>query len=628
MFGFELLVGPYAVAHYRLHHALRRSRRDDGEQGQQLELPRLGVYLADTLAEPGAAAPAGPLGFVSEGIADERREANRIKAEQPILAIIGNPPYRRLLEGENHTLVGDWMDRIWDDLKEPVRNAGHGNQLNTFPELSVAFWRWAIWKLFESENAPGRGVVAFISNRKYLTGWPYAGLRKMMRERFDRIEIIDLRGDVRRGERAGIDADQGVFNIQVGTAITIAIADGTEAQGEPADVYYQDSWAENLFSRRAKFDWLLSRADSGTQSNPTVVTRGLLDDMRPEAFQNGEWLSLREIFKFSKSGMKSGDDDVFVSTHRVGLREKVVAALRGRPDFRYDPAFETFYLYRPFDRRWFYNDLSLLNRPGPLMQRVWGAQNVGLYALPSGTGAGPAVWCHALLPDYHAFRGSYGGYTFPLSDRRPNISAPNVSPAIIESLSAAFGQQVSAEDVFDAILCIPSASSYTLRFAEDLEDVFPHVPFPTQFTVFRDAVRLGREIKSIETFARQPAAAYLRRDFVRVTTEPRGAVAPVEYEDGAITLCDNNTGRITGLPEVVWDFSVSGYRLVPRWLEARVGLPADFALVQELRDICGRIAELIDLFAQADIVLEATLHETLTREALGLVAVEQDPNDG
>ena len=68
----------------------------------------------------------------------------------------------------------------------------------------------------------------------------------------------------------------------------------------------------------------------------------------------------------------------------------------------------------------------------------------------------------------------------------------------------------------------------------------------------------------------------------------------------------------------MWNFSVSGYRLVPRWLEARVGLPADLALVRELRDICGRIAELIDLFAEADIVLEATLHETLTREALGL----------
>jgi uncharacterized protein YjeT (DUF2065 family) len=33
MFGFELLVGPYAVAHYRLHHALRRPRRE-GEGSQ------------------------------------------------------------------------------------------------------------------------------------------------------------------------------------------------------------------------------------------------------------------------------------------------------------------------------------------------------------------------------------------------------------------------------------------------------------------------------------------------------------------------------------------------------------------------------------------------------------------
>jgi hypothetical protein len=121
MFGFELLIGPYAVAHYRLHHSLQNPGPDGAPAGV-VHLPRLGVYLTDTLAEPGAAAPIGPLGFVSEGIADERHEANRIKSEQPILAIIGNPPYRRLEEGENRTLVGDWMDGLWDDLKEPVRN--------------------------------------------------------------------------------------------------------------------------------------------------------------------------------------------------------------------------------------------------------------------------------------------------------------------------------------------------------------------------------------------------------------------------------------------------------------------------------------------------------------------------
>ena len=212
-----------------------------------LDLPRLGVYLTDTLAAPGAAAPLGPLGFVSEGIADERREANRIKSEHPILAIIGNPPYRRLEEGENRTLVGDWMDRIWDDLKEPVRNAGHGNQLNTFPELSVAFWRWAIWKIFEADNAPQRGVVAFISNRKFLTGWPYAGLRKMLRERFDRIEIIDLRGDVRRGERAGVSTPIKVSSTSWSARRSpLPLRMAARRTGEAADVSYHDSWTEGL----------------------------------------------------------------------------------------------------------------------------------------------------------------------------------------------------------------------------------------------------------------------------------------------------------------------------------------------------------------------------------------------
>ncbi len=57
-------------------------------------------------------------------------------------------------------------------------------------------------------------------------------------------------------------------------------------------------------------------------------------------------------------------------------------------------------------------------------------------------------------------------------------------------------------------------------------------------------------------------------------------------------------------------------------------MPADLALVRELRDICGRIAELIELFTEADIVLEATLQERLTREVLGIEPVGLDEDDG
>jgi hypothetical protein len=646
MFGFELLVGPYAVAHYRLHHALARPV-PAAETPAPIGLPRLGIYLADTLARPGAAAPAGPLGFVSEGMRDERHAADEIKSRREILAIIGNPPYRRLEEGENHTLVGDWMDERWEDLKNPVRDAGHANQLNTFPELSVAFWRWAIWKLFEAENAPRRGVIAFITNRKFLTGWPYAGLRRMMRQRFDRIEVIDLRGDVRAGPRGDVESDQGVFNIMVGTAITIAIADGSQAAGDLADVRYIDSWTEGRFSRRAKLDWLTGGAASGLLPNAVEIDRGLLDDMRARPFLNGQLLSLQDAFTFSRSGLQTKRDSFVYDLTRERLLQRMrefVAATREQAKVLFhesrdrktasaqailvDDANVSQVAYRPLDRRFLYNHRAYGDFLRPELQEAWGSQNVALYAMSSGTSAGPAVWAHALLPDYHSFRGR-GGYAFPLYDRRHGPETTNLSPALIQNLALAYGAPVSAPDLFDAILCLLSATSYTRRFAEDLEDVFPHIPFPARHDLFRRAVETGREIRAVETFARPPRPQ--TAGFCRLAAEPRGSVAAVTYDEGEITLCADGSGRITGIPRPVWAFAVSGYRLLPHWLEGRIGLPADLPFVRELRDIAARIAELIQRFDEADLVLVETLADTLTRADLRVApagAETVDERDG
>jgi Type ISP C-terminal specificity domain/N-6 DNA Methylase len=663
MFAFELLVGPYAVAHYRLHHALRNRPADEGEDGDQpVNLPRLGVYLADTLSDPDSNTPIGALGIQGIPIDDERAKAQHIKAKQPILAIIGNPPYKRLEEGENETLVGRWMDGIWDDIKAPVRDAGQGGQLNTFPEFSVAFWRWAIWKLFEAEEAPQRGVIAFITNRKFLTGWPYAGLRKMMRERFDRIEIIDLRGDVRAGPRGDVADDVGVFNIQVGTAITIAIADGSKAAGELADVVYTDAWASDLFSRREKLDWLSGASDAGAMVNAIPVVRTALDDMRPAPFENGEWLALREAFNDLSNGTQSKRDAFVYDAGKARLQDRLGEFVREPQEEAQRPAVdqaarEAFHptdarlfdiardrirsrlidddqtlviktSYRPLDVRWMVDELSAIDRHRPTLRAMWGANNLSLYTMPSGIGAGPGIWCHGLLPDYHAFRGSYGGYAFPLYDRRKGPSATNLSADLLASLGEAYGQAVKPEDVFDAILALLSATSYTRRFAEDLEDVFPHIPFPADHGVLLRAVAVGREIRAVETFTRQPRKQPAA--FCRLASEPAvgSVLANVTYRDGDIVLCADGTGRVTGIPEAVWSFSISGYRVLPRWIEGRKGLPADLALIREIRDVAARIAELIHHFDAADLVLNDTLAHTLTREELGFPApVDADETD-
>ena len=100
------------------------------------------------------------------------------------------------------------------------------------------------------------------------------GSGKMMRERFDRIEIIDLRGDVRAGERAGVEGDQGVFNIQVGTCITLAVGGGGRPEGSLATISYNDSWTHEKVSRKAKLGWLTRARTTGTLPGAVEVRAG------------------------------------------------------------------------------------------------------------------------------------------------------------------------------------------------------------------------------------------------------------------------------------------------------------------------------------------------------------------
>ena len=125
MHGFELLVGPYAVAHYRMTREVA---------GRGAAAGRLPIFLTDTFAPPADAAGVQPhLAFLSAPMVAERREADAVKRDAPILVVMGNPPYKRLRAGEARDLIGADMDERWEDLKQPVRDAGHGLSLNAFP---------------------------------------------------------------------------------------------------------------------------------------------------------------------------------------------------------------------------------------------------------------------------------------------------------------------------------------------------------------------------------------------------------------------------------------------------------------------------------------------------------------
>ena len=635
--AFELLVGPYTVAHYRMQREIaRRGGKSD----------RVPIFLTDTLAPAASEAGIQPnMAFLSAPLIEERRAADQVKTDKPILVVMGNPPYKRLRADETARLVGPFMNGLWNDLKQPVRDAGFGRSLNAFPDLYVAFYRWALWRLFEADGASGRGVLAFITNRKFLVGSAFGGLRRMLRRRFDRIRIIDFRGDKRASRPAAIPSDENIFNIEVGVCVLLAEAHGDRGADREATVEYADVWRQNAFDRPAKLGLARLACEDPETLTFTETSGRDMAPLFPRGFDGRDWPSLDELFTFRSNGIVTYRDHFAYALSRESLRERVEKWLErplspeARDEFKetrdrkaapahstiFDPSAPRRTAYRPLDRRFLYNRREFVDFPKPDLQAVWGEENCALQALNDGTGAGPAVWCHGLPPDQHAFRGQGGGWVFPLFDHREDGAKRSMLNGAAAGLSRAYGLDLEPQQVFHAILALLSATDYTARFAYDLENEFPHVPFPADQDVFLDAARLGARIRELETFASDPA-----RDFrwARLDGEPASTLAvPIRSQAfradrgaaeqaGQVALVEDRSLVLSGVSEAAWNFSVSGYPVLHRWLRARNGQRVDAALQRETLDVAARIEELLHRFREAEPLLDRAAGQALSGRQL------------
>lgn len=204
LYGFELLMAPYAIAHLKLGLRLKETGYDIDES------ERLSVFLADTLEQPHTASIHSPF---TNWLAEEADGASDVKHVLPVLVVIGNPPYS--YESKNR---GKWISGlIRDYYSVDGLPLGERNPRGLQDDY-VKFIRFAQWKV----NQTGQGVVGFITNNNYLDGTTFRGMRRNLLRTFDAIYILDLHGSAKKGETAPDGSlDENVFDIQQGVAIVL-----------------------------------------------------------------------------------------------------------------------------------------------------------------------------------------------------------------------------------------------------------------------------------------------------------------------------------------------------------------------------------------------------------------------
>lgn len=597
LYGFELMVGPYAVTELRVANALRGRGARLPEDGAQ-------IYLTDTLESPHRQPIQGYFG-PAQALSQEHERALQVKRETGVLVCMGNPPYDR----HRAAAAGGWVrqgdngaeDRpILSDFLESARAAGHGVHLKNLYNLYVYFWRWALWKVFEQPETAGPGVVSLISAASYLEGNAFAGMREHLRRLCDEIWILDLGGDGR-----GPRKSENVFNIQTPVAIAIAYRQ-SQPTDNPARVHYAriaGSRAEKLaaldaIDAFAAVDWQECPEEWQAPFRPAgtgaYFAWPLLTDLIPwqhsgvqlkrtwpicadAATLTRRW---RELLRAGDRAIAFREDEHRKIDRAYGvslLGHFDPAPLADLPPDAPSPPLQR-YAYRFLDRQYVIADGRVISCSRPSLWRCYGSdrQVYLMSRLTQVLGHGPALIASALLPDLHHLGGG-GKDVMPLY-RDAAAAEPNIRPGLLAWLSARYGYAVTPEDFAAYLYGILGQPAFTRRYYNELKSRQVRVPLTADAALFRQGRDLGAYLLWLHTYGESHIPEGWRRGqipngaarcTVAVPQDERGYPESFRYDAATETL-HVGAGQFAPVPPEVYDYSVSGLKVVQSWLKYRM----------------------------------------------------------
>jgi len=617
LLGFELLMAPYTIAHLKLAELLRETGYEFRED------QRLGIYLTNTLEEAEQHVEQKTLPGIMGAISREKAGADRVKAEAPVMVVLGNPPY-----------AGHAANTSWKVVKGKKRERNFiGSLLNDYYFIDgaplkeraskwlqddyVKFLRWAQWRI----DKEGRGVVGMITNHGYLDNPTFRGMRQNLMATFDALYLYDLHGSVRKKERAPDGGkDENVFAIGQGVAVAL-FGKGTKSTGvKHADLYGL---------RRGKYATLGAGDVAGTEWTSVEPTAPFyvfkprdkagedeynqgarLPDLAPvnvvgivtghDSFTIDEdedviWRRVKDLAELAEDGVRSKYGlEKHVRNWKVSLAQEDVRASGPRRDN------VKAILYRPFDvRATYYTGVTngFLWRPRrEVMRHMLAGENLGLITTRQTRDKWSALVSCCIIG--HKSLAAYDiNYVFPIyvySSESPIEEGinrrPNVAPAFVKQVLTAVGARalenspkvgqrsgsrevLYAEDIFYYIYGVLHSPTYRERYAEFLKMDFPRIPLPKDHESFDRLASAGQRLAELHLLKDKDRWGW--RGIEQRGEAKEAVVGKVEYDDKNEEVIFDarrlrpEQYRLGPVPKHVWEFYVGGYQVLRKWLKDR-----------------------------------------------------------
>ncbi len=610
--GFEILMASYTMAHLKLGLTIEETLwsespliRGGGEAGgvwvkSQLSDERFNIYLTNSLEQPHD----NIWSLFSAQLAKESEQASKVKTEQPIMVVMGNPPYS--VSSSNKWERIQWLIA---DYKKDLNE----RKLNLDDDY-VKFIRFA--EYFVEKN--NEWIIWYITNNTYIDGVTYRQMRKKLMETFDTIYIVDLHGSSKKQESSPDGSkDENVFDIMQWVSIMFAVKTGNSKK--LATVYHTDM--------RGKRDLKYAQLNEQT-INSISWTKLKAEEpyyfFVPKDFsaqkKYEEGIKIDELFSKFNSRVESGKDWMIISHSKNSIEVLIGDMKLYDIEFlvqKYDHSKEkilqvlndiknssiVWINYRPFDFRYTLlspNSQWVLWRPRYDTMKHMIHENLWLVAKRwfSQQESSPCFVSNGIIdrrfwsrPWMQWAESIFPLYLYDSDDDMfgAEMRRPNLDHEILGQIEQKIGMELvigdrwddqsvfTPEDLFDYIYAVLHGPSYREMYAEFLKIDFPRVPFVSDQQIWWQMVALGRELRGYHLMESVDmsdiSAMWLQYpvDGDNLVVKPHFITSPWEGGSEGVLwrVYINSTQYIANVPAVAREFYIWGYQPAQKRLKDR-----------------------------------------------------------